>query len=220
MILSLRITKAFPSNLQGVSTVAWELYRGSKMLSDTWWLGGKESICQGRRLGFEPWVGKIPWRRKRQPTPIFLPGKSHGQRSLAGHSPQSCNESDTTEHAHICSIIFETSRAPRRAFPSQCKSNPRSFQRTRFPGCPTFHQLAPVPARCLHSLKGPTVDSEDGFILTASHLTFCTYDPDSLPENLPAPALPQTHCSPVSQTSRPFCMNPCLSHVSISQLWE
>ena len=40
-----------------------------------------------RDAGFDPWVGKIPWRRKWQPTPVFLPGKSHGQRSLAGYSP-------------------------------------------------------------------------------------------------------------------------------------
>ena len=40
-----------------------------------------------RRRGFDPWVRKIPWRRKWQPTPVFLPGKSHGQRSLAGYSP-------------------------------------------------------------------------------------------------------------------------------------
>jgi len=36
---------------------------------------------------FNPWVGKIPWKRKWQPTPVILPGKSHGQRSLAGYSP-------------------------------------------------------------------------------------------------------------------------------------
>ena len=42
---------------------------------------------EGRRLGFDPWVGKSPWRRKWQPTPVFLPGKSHGQRRLAGCSP-------------------------------------------------------------------------------------------------------------------------------------
>ena len=42
------------------------------------------------RCRFEdPWVGKIPWRRARQPTPVFLPGESHGQRSLAGYSPWS-----------------------------------------------------------------------------------------------------------------------------------
>ena len=42
---------------------------------------------QCRRPGFDPWVGKISWRRKGQPTPVFLPGKSHGQRSLVGSSP-------------------------------------------------------------------------------------------------------------------------------------
>ena len=41
------------------------------------------------RCGFDPWVGKIPWRRTSQPTPVFLPGESHGQRCLAGYSPWS-----------------------------------------------------------------------------------------------------------------------------------
>ena len=45
---------------------------------------------------FNPWVGKIRWRRKWQPTPVFLPGKSHGQRHLAGYSPRNHKESDTT----------------------------------------------------------------------------------------------------------------------------
>ena len=40
-----------------------------------------------KRCGFDPWVGKILWRRKWQPTPVFLPGESHGQRSLTGYSP-------------------------------------------------------------------------------------------------------------------------------------
>ena len=64
------------------------------------WLSGKESACQCRRWkrpGFDPWVGKIPWRRKWHPTPVFLPGESHRQRSLAGHSSWGCKESDTTE---------------------------------------------------------------------------------------------------------------------------
>ena len=51
-----------------------------------WWLSGKESACQCRRLRFDCWVEKTPWRRKQQPTPIFLPGKSHGQRSLVDYS--------------------------------------------------------------------------------------------------------------------------------------
>ena len=48
-----------------------------------WWLSGKESTCQCRRQGVDPWVGKIPY----QPTPVFLPGKFHGQRNLVGYSP-------------------------------------------------------------------------------------------------------------------------------------
>ena len=51
------------------------------------WLRGKESSCQCWRCGFNPWVGKILWREKWQPTPVFLPGESHRQRSLVGSSP-------------------------------------------------------------------------------------------------------------------------------------
>ena len=63
------------------------------------WFSGKESACQCRRhkrIGFSLWVGKIPWSRKGQPTPVFLPGKSHEQRNLAGSSPGGPNELDTT----------------------------------------------------------------------------------------------------------------------------
>ena len=56
-------------------------------LGNPWWLSGKEFACQCRRHGFDPWVGKIPWRRKWLSTPVFLPAKSHGQRSLASYSP-------------------------------------------------------------------------------------------------------------------------------------
>ena len=69
---------------------------------------GKESTCQCKRCkrcGFNPCVRKnpwrrkqqIPWRRKEQPTPVFLPGKFHGQRNLVGYSPWGPTESDTTE---------------------------------------------------------------------------------------------------------------------------
>ena len=58
----------------------------------------QQSVClQCRRPGFDPWVGKIPWRRKWQPTPVFLPGKSHGRRSLVGYCPWGRKESDTTK---------------------------------------------------------------------------------------------------------------------------
>ena len=71
-----------------------ELCKSSRRLS--WWLRGKESACRCRRRRFDPWVGKIPWSRKQQPTPVFLPEKSHRQRSLAGYSPWDHKESDTT----------------------------------------------------------------------------------------------------------------------------
>ena len=64
------------------------------------WCRGKQSVCQCRRCkrrGFDPWVGKIPWGRKWQPTPVFLLGKSHVQRSLVGCSPWGHKESDMTE---------------------------------------------------------------------------------------------------------------------------
>ena len=54
-----------------------------------------------RRHRFGPWVGKIPWRRKWQPTPVLLPGESHGGRSLVGYSPWGRKESDTTERLHF-----------------------------------------------------------------------------------------------------------------------
>ena len=62
------------------------------------WCSGKESAWQCRRCrrrGFDPWVGKIPWRRKWQPTPVFLPGESHGQRNLVGCSPWAHKNSQT-----------------------------------------------------------------------------------------------------------------------------
>ena len=71
---------------------------------------GKEPACQSRRLkrhGFDPWVGKIPWRRPCKPTPVFLLGKFHGQRSLEGYSPWGCKESDmaeATEHTSFFSV--------------------------------------------------------------------------------------------------------------------
>ena len=69
----------------------------------------KELACQRRRhkrQGFDPWVGKVPWMRAWQPTPVFLAGESHGERSLVGYCPQGHKESDMTEatctHTHTC----------------------------------------------------------------------------------------------------------------------
>ena len=61
--------------------IKWSLHRLP------WWLSGEESVCECRRHRFDPWVRKIPQRRKWQLTPVFLPGKCHGQRSWVGYSP-------------------------------------------------------------------------------------------------------------------------------------
>ena len=64
-------------------------------------ISGKESTCQCRRqkrCKFNPWIGKIPWNRKWHSTSVFLPGKSHGQRSLVVYSPWGRKELDKTEH--------------------------------------------------------------------------------------------------------------------------
>ena len=54
----------------------------------------------------ETWVGKIPWRRKWQPTPVLLPEKSHGRKSLAGYSPWGRKELDTTERLHFTRLVI------------------------------------------------------------------------------------------------------------------
>ena len=89
--------------LQHFCCILWDFPGGAS---------GKESACQCRRHkrhGFNPWVRKIPWRRVWQPTPVFLPGESHRQRSLASYSPWGCKESDTIErltHTHTHSLIY------------------------------------------------------------------------------------------------------------------
>ena len=71
--------------------------------------------CQCRRCKryrFNPWIQKIPWRRKWQLTSLFLPGKFHGHRNLVGYIPEGRKESDTTDHActaqHMESVLEET----------------------------------------------------------------------------------------------------------------
>ena len=85
-------------NISGSSSQAGTPgYIVSKMQSFPGGSNGKESACNAADLRFNPWVGKIPWRREWQPTPVFLPGEFCGQRSLGGHSPWGCKESDTNE---------------------------------------------------------------------------------------------------------------------------
>ena len=86
----------------------WKLGRfyvfpdGSEGKEPTWNAGDKGDA------GLIPGFGNVPWRRKWQPTPVFLPGETHGPRNLAGYSPCSCKESYTTEHTRIKVLFSKT----------------------------------------------------------------------------------------------------------------
>ena len=69
--------------------------------------------CQCTRHGFHPWIRTIPWRRKWQPTPIFLPGKSHGQRSLAGNTPWGCKQQTMTQRWSVRARARTHTHVPR-----------------------------------------------------------------------------------------------------------
>ena len=95
--------------IPGQGTEAWRACAVQEKKELKWgqpvyrWLSGKESVCQWRRQRihrFNSWVRKIPWRRKWQPTPVFLLGKSHGQRSLAGYTRLQ-SQTGLSTHTHI-----------------------------------------------------------------------------------------------------------------------
>ena len=84
-----------------------------------WWLRWKSICLKCGRPRFDPWVRRIPSRRKWQPTPVLLPGEFHGWRSPVGYSPWGCKESDMTERLHFHFqlsrsniLCFSTSWAP------------------------------------------------------------------------------------------------------------
>ena len=73
-----------------------------------WWLSRRRICFQCRRhriCEFDPWVRKISWRSKWQPTPVFLPEKSHAQKSLVGYGPRGLKESDTTKQLSTHNIL-------------------------------------------------------------------------------------------------------------------
>ena len=80
-----------------------------------WW-GGKESTCQCRRCRFDPCMGKIPWSRKKQLTPVSLPGKSQSQRSPVGYSPWRCKESNMTERLSSFTIFWKKCKKKKKKF--------------------------------------------------------------------------------------------------------
>ena len=129
--------------------------RNSSTLGTALWasLMAQMVIClQYRRPGFNHWVGKISWRREWQPTPVFLPGESHGQRSLEGYSPQSHKEPDTNEQLTNTFPFLETlltsdSQArggivfwERLLFPRSETKGPRSGAWQPLPGDPSVEQ--------------------------------------------------------------------------------
>ena len=77
-----------------------ELVYGSE---SPWWLRKLRICLQCRRPGFDPWFGKIPWIMEWQPTPVFIPGEFHGQRSLVGYSPWGCKK---VRHSSTINIVM------------------------------------------------------------------------------------------------------------------
>ena len=75
------------TNLSISQEVNPHLAQSTHTYQPPWWLCGKESTCQFKRHTSSLWVEKIPWRKKWQPTPVFLPVKSHGQKTREGYSP-------------------------------------------------------------------------------------------------------------------------------------
>ena len=116
-------------------------------------IAGKESACQRRRSkrgGFDPWVRKILWRRKRQPTPVVLPEEPHGQRSLAGYSPWGHKELDMTErgmhawkHQH-CTLAVGLTQVS--SFSHSCPVD--IFAHLQFIFIKVFQQNARIKSKC------------------------------------------------------------------------
>ena len=104
----------------------------------TRWHQCKEPPCQSRRhkrYRFDPWIGKIPWRRAWPPTPVSFPGESCGQRSLGGYSSQGCKESNTTEASQqqqvaLASLCKEACRTERPSCLWKCPPLPRALKKS------------------------------------------------------------------------------------------
>ena len=168
-----------------VSVLSSHSFSGSPLVAQ--WL----RICLPiRRHEFNPSVGKIPWRRKWQLTLVFLPGESHGQRSLTGYSSWGHKESDTTERLH-CNFNFTLSRDDSHIF----NSTQALWS--------TFPSLSPVPT------QSPPPQSQQGqaqhLLPTPSHACSSFSNPSLKPG-----AFRQKHGS---QPRGPHCLCPP------AQLW-
>ena len=80
-----------------------------------WWLSGKETACQCRRFKFDPWVGKIPWRRNGYPLQYSCLGQFHRQRSLEDYSPWDHKELDTTKQLRHNNTVALYPKLPSRS---------------------------------------------------------------------------------------------------------
>ena len=133
------------------------------------WHSGKEPNCQCRRCGFNPWVGKIPWRRAWQPTPVFLPGESHEQWRLAGYSPWgrkqfrhdwACVHTDTHRGSAVGSGDTDLSMWGTKQMPQRLKELPKATWSPAWkPENPI--PLGTLPAQRLSQLLfSPSIKSE------------------------------------------------------------
>ena len=107
------------------------------------WCNDKESTYRCKRHRFDPWVRKIPWSGKWQPTPVFLPGKSRGQRSLEGYSPWDHEELDMlSRHTHTHTLLMIRGFIPAISAVLTGCIKPYSYSRYITKPCLTLHYLA------------------------------------------------------------------------------
>ena len=140
--------RVWPQENGSTHSAVWTEQRHPQHLPDNLWLrvladiglscrlNGKESSCQCRRPGFSPWVGKIPWRRKWQATPVFLPGKFHKQRSFGGlqsMGSQRVGHNLETKQQHIIRISSS---------PYQTPTTLAKHEQVRYP-----HLPLPIPGK-------------------------------------------------------------------------
>ena len=131
--------------------------------------------------GFNPWVGKFPWRRKWQPTPVFLPGECHGLRSLAGYSPWGHRELDMTER-----LTFSLQWAPQpfMRWPQSCSTVPGPAGSQDCTACVVF--TGPLGPPGLRPIRSPSSCSVQEEQRTRGHT--CSAGPSALsvhPEGQP-----------------------------------
>ena len=122
------------------------------------WRSSKVSTCQSRRCrrhGFNPCVGKIPWSRKWQSIPVFLPGKVHGQKSLSCYSPWGFKESDMTKHTccdeyWVCWYKTLFSEISGISSVAQSRLTLRKSKDYSMPGFSVHHQLSKLAQTHVH----------------------------------------------------------------------